>query len=472
VAGQQLERGVWSPAQRRLTTGLVLTVTMVAFENLSVATILPVITRHLGDLRLYGWVFSAFLLASLVGIVTGGALCDRSGLALPLIGGLALFCVGLVIAGTAVDMPVLVGGRVVQGLGAGTIPAAAYVAIGRSYDKEAQPRMFAVLSTAWVVPGLVGPVLAAQIALHAGWRWVFLGLVPLTAVAAVVTVPALSGVPPSVITDPAPIPLLDALAVAGGAVLVLGGLTIGNPLPTVLCVLAGGAVLTAGVRRLTPPGTLRARSGVGAAVLGRGLLTFSFFAGDAFVPLTLTAVRHTSTTYAGLTLTAATIAWTAGSWVQARLVGQVGPRALIRTGQAVVLAGVVGFATILVPAVPVGLAPVFWAIAGLGIGVAYAPTTLTALGWSNPGQEGRASAAVQLTDVLGTALGTGTAGAAVAIATQHGHGPERGLAFGFGSAALVAVVGLLLSPRLPTRTTRPTESIGPTGAAEAGGRPT
>jgi MFS family permease len=118
------------------------------------------------------------------------------------------------------------------------------------------------------------------------------------------------------------------------------------------------------------------------------------------------------------------------------------------------------------------MAPVFWAIAGLGIGVAYAPTTLTALGWSNPGQEGRASAAVQLTDVLGTALGTGTAGAAVAIATQHGHGPERGLAFGFGSAALVAVVGLLLSPRLPTRTTRPTESIGPTGAAEAGGRPT
>ncbi len=436
-----------------------MTITMVAFESLSVATILPVVTRHLGDLRLYGWVFSAFFLASLVGIVIGGALCDRAGLGLPLIGGLVLFAGGLVIVGTAVDMPILVGGRVVQGLGAGTIPAAAYVAIGRSYAEEARPRMFAVLSTAWVLPGLVGPVVAAQIALHAGWRWVFLGLVPLTAVAAIVTVPALSGVPSPEARDPGPIPLLDALAVAGGAVLVLGGLTVGNPLPTVLAVLAGGAVLTAGVRRLTPPGTLRARTGVGAAVLCRGILTFSFFAGDAFVPLTLTAVRHTSTTYAGLTLTAATIAWTAGSWVQARLVGRVGPRALIGTGQAVVLAGVAGFAAILLSPVPVGLAPVFWGVAGLGIGMAYAPTTLTALGWSRPGQEGRASAAVQLTDVLGTALGTGTAGAAVAIATQHGHGPRLGLAFGFGSAALVGVLGLIVSPRLPTRTT---------GTAEAG----
>lgn len=183
-----------------------MTITMVAFESLSVATILPVVTRHLGDLRLYGWVFSAFFLASLVGIVTGGALCDRSGLELPLIGGLVLFAVGLVVAGTAGDMPILVGGRVVQGLGAGTIPAAAYVAIGRSYDVEARPRMFAVLSTAWVLPGLVGPVVAAQIALHAGWRWVFLGLVPLTAVAAIVTVPALSGVPSPDAIDPGPFP--------------------------------------------------------------------------------------------------------------------------------------------------------------------------------------------------------------------------------------------------------------------------
>ena len=137
------------------------------------------------------------------------------------------------------------------------------------------------------------------------------------------------------------------------------------------------------------------------------------------------------------------------------------PAALIGAGQAIVVAGVGGFAALLLSAVPVGLAPVFWGVAGLGIGVAYAPTTLTALGWSRPGQEGRASASVQLTDVLGTALGTGTAGAAVAIAIQHGQGPRLGLAFGLGSAALVGVLGLVVSPRLPTRTTGTAEADRP-----------
>ena len=39
--------------------------------------------------------------------------------------------------------------------------------------------MFAVLSTAWVVPGLIGRAIAALVAAAVGWRWVFLGLIPL-----------------------------------------------------------------------------------------------------------------------------------------------------------------------------------------------------------------------------------------------------------------------------------------------------
>ena len=85
----------------------------------------------------------------------------------------------------------LVVARVVQGLGAGTVPAVAYACIGRSYPPSARPRMFAVLSTAWVVPALVGPALAGVVARGLGWRWVFLGLLPLVAIAAVMTLPAL-----------------------------------------------------------------------------------------------------------------------------------------------------------------------------------------------------------------------------------------------------------------------------------------
>jgi MFS family permease len=105
--------GIWAPGRRALTVGLVLAVTFVAFEALAVATILPTVGRQLGDLRLYGWVFSAFLLASLVGIVVAGSMADRAPLGRPMLAGLALFCAGLVIGGTAPDMAVLVAGRAV-----------------------------------------------------------------------------------------------------------------------------------------------------------------------------------------------------------------------------------------------------------------------------------------------------------------------------------------------------------------------
>ena len=91
--------GISTPAYRTLTVGLVLAVTFVAFEALAVATILPVVGRHLGDLRLYGWVFSAFLLSSLIGIVIAGTLADRVALGRLVLAGLALFALGLIIIG-------------------------------------------------------------------------------------------------------------------------------------------------------------------------------------------------------------------------------------------------------------------------------------------------------------------------------------------------------------------------------------
>jgi hypothetical protein len=278
---------------------------------------------------------------------------------------------------------------------------------------------------------------------------VFLGLLPLVALAGVVTVPAVATVPGVTATSDAATPLPAAVMVAVGAGIMLAALTAAQPLFSSLLFAGSAVLLVPALGRLTPPGTFQARPGLPAAVLTRGLLTFGFFAGDAYVPLTLTSIRHTSTTYAGLTLTVSTVAWTVGAWVQARTIRRRGPRLLIASGLTLVGAGLVAMASLLWSAVPVWMAPVAWTVAGFGIGVAYAPISVTALAMAQVGREGRVSASVQLSDVLGTALGTGVAGAAVAIVYQQGLDPRLGLGLAYTAAVAVTLLALALTPRLP-----------------------
>ncbi len=107
-------RGLWAPQTRGLTAGLVLSITFVASEALAVVTVMPLVAQDLGGLRLYGWVFSAFMLGSVVGIVAAGREADRRGPAIPFVAGLVLFGSGLAVAGLAPSMGVLVAGRVLQ----------------------------------------------------------------------------------------------------------------------------------------------------------------------------------------------------------------------------------------------------------------------------------------------------------------------------------------------------------------------
>ena len=209
-------------------------------------------------------------LASLVGIVVAGRDADRHGPARPYVAGLVLFSAGLLVAGLAPSMWVLVGGRGLQGLGAGAIPAVAYVAIGRSLREVQRARMMAVLSTAWVVPGIVGPGMAAAVAHLAGWRWVFLGLIPLVAVAGPIAVPALHrlGRPDAAPADEHRV--ADAVRTAVGAALILAALSSRDLLVGIGLAALAAVVGLAPLRRLLPPGTLRGAPGLPATILSRG----------------------------------------------------------------------------------------------------------------------------------------------------------------------------------------------------------
>ena len=430
---------------RGLTAGLVLNVTFVAFEALAIATIMPLVVADLGGLALYGWVFSAFLLADLVGIVVAGELADRLGPAIPFGVGLALFAIGLVIGGLAPSMPVLVGARAIQGLGAGAIPAVAYMVIGRTYPDALRPRMFAILSTAWVVPGIAGPALAAFVADHVGWRSVFLGLVPLVIVAGSLALRALRSVPGTPDRAARRV-LLDAVRVAAGTGLALGGLQTRDPFVSPALLAVGLLLGVPALRRLMPPGTFRASGALPAAVLSRGILTFAFFAADVFVPLTVTTIRGESVILSGVALTAGTIAWTTGAWIQERTVFRVGAAPLVRNGFLLIAIGIAGMGLVLSGAVASWVCVPAWGIAGLGIGMAYSSISLTVLRHAPAGSEGASASAMQLADILGNALGTGLGAVAAAVASAGS--AVLGVALTDGIAGGLAIAGVFVASRL------------------------
>jgi MFS family permease len=437
----------------------VLTITFIASEALAVVTIMPLVAQHLGGLSLYGWVFSAFMLGNVIGIVTAGRQADRYGPARPFLGGLALFCAGLAVAGTAPTMLVLVGGRALQGIGAGAVPAVAYVAIGRSLPENLRARMMAVLSTAWVLPGMVGPAISAAVASLFGWRLVFLGLIPLVVVTGALALPGLFRLGRQPVGDASPASrpgnehrFIDGLVAAVGAALTLAGLTrvAGGQVFAGLGLLAGGiAAMGYSLRRLLPAGTFIARRGLPAVILCRGLLTFTFFGADAYVTLTITTVRHHTPVLAGVAVTGATLAWTAGAWVQARLNSRAEARRLVGWGLLVIVIGLSAMALVLLPAVPVYTGLAAWTVAGFGMGLAYAPISLLMLREAPDGREGWASASLSLADVLGTALGIGMGGAAVASATARGWPLAAGVGAAFAIAAAGGLVLAVASRRLP-----------------------
>jgi len=435
----------------RLTAGLTIIMTVIAFEALAVATVAPRVARDLGGLDLYGWTFSAFMLAGLVGTVVAGHAADRYGPAPPYVAGVGLFTAGLLACGAAPTMPLFVVGRAVQGLGAGSLGAIAFVTVGRAFTEAERPRQFAILSTAWVVPGLVAPAVGGLVAEQLGWRVVFLGIAALPGATVALALPQLRalGVSPEH-TPSGALPVGAAVVLAAGTGAVVEGLGTTDLAVTLPLVALGISVALPALRRLVPAGTLTAARGMPAAVATRGLATFSFFGTDAFLAFALAEQRGLTAVEVGLALTPATMTWTLGSWIQARTTSRFSRRSLASTGIALVATGgALTGAAVLADPLPAWVAAAAWAVGGLGMGLSYSPTNLVVLSEAPAGSEGSATASVQLTDGLGIALGTGIGGAIVAAAVDAGWTRTSALVAVFAVAAAVGIVAIGGARRFP-----------------------
>ena len=213
--------------------------------------------------------------------------------------------------------------------------------------------------------------------------------------------------------------------------------------------VAGGWLALSGLRNLLPAGSLRLAPGRPSVVIGIFAIGFAFFGTEAFVPLTVVDIRGGSVTLGGLALSAAAVSWALASWLQDRAARAGVRRGMVLAGAGLIAAGIAVTAGVLVPGAPVWVAALGWAIAGLGMGLAYSMLVLLMLETSAPGEEGFSSSALQLMFTLGTALGAGAGGAIVALADAGTLALPTAVGLVDGLMGLVAIAAFVIALRVP-----------------------
>ncbi|AXJ08823.1 MFS transporter [Arthrobacter sp. PM3] len=449
--------GIFHRSYLLVTLGACALVFLAAFESLAVTTIMPLVSRELDGAGLYALAFAGPLATGVIGMVAAGSWSDRKGPVAPLLAAVGMFVLGLLIAGTAANMPVLVSGRLVQGLGGGGLTVALYVVIARVYPPVLHPKIFAAFSAAWVIPSLVGPFAAGLVAQLASWHWVFLGVVGLVVPALLLTAPALRGLHGAAAREPSAEPSavgarpaagLAKLGLAALAAVSVLGLNLSAEVAGAGGVLAGAAVAVAllAVRPLMPRGTLTARRGLPSVILTRGLASAAFFGAEVYLPYLLVERYAFAPTFAGLTLTGGAIAWAAASAVQGRLGSRLPDRRAVRTGSAMVLGAVVLALVTTVLAWPAAVAIAGWIFAGGGMGLMYPRLSVMTLALSTKDTEGFNSSAMSISDSLGGALAL--AGTGIVFAAFASAAPAAPFAGVFALTAAIGAAAVAVAPRV------------------------
>jgi len=456
-------REIFAGRLGRLTIGLFLMEVLGAVQILVVTTVMPAVLADLGGVRLYGWAFSAAGLATVMAIPLTGRAVDRYGPASPLAVMLGVFVGGTLLAGFAPTMPVFVLGRFLQGAGAGAQYAVSLGAIAKRYPESHRPRVFALLSAAWLLPGLVGPFFGAALAETVGWRWAFFVPLPLLVVAAVLVFPGLASTAPDGPAEVRTTTLRWPVQAAVGGALLLAGLSTISLWTVPL--LAIGVVLTVpAVRPLIVGDTPATRRSLAWGLAAGFLLGFSFFATDSFLPLMLTHLRGLSVLAASFIVTFATVAWTAGSWWQSRAITTIEASRLVGWSALAIAFGAIGVAAALFVG-PLALPFVAWTVAGVGMGIAYPTVYLVVMHRAATGAEGATAALLLMVDALGSSAGTGLGGSAVALSNAMGASLTAGLAGAFALAIVAAIALVAIAPQLagPVGTGSPVPEPTPSG---------
>ena len=423
-----------TPEQFVIAAGVMSALAVAALDGTVVSTAMPTIIGNLGGLSEYGWVFSAYLLASTVTVPLYSRMADMHGRKPVFMAGIALFVGGSMLCGFANSMALLIVFRTIQGLGAGAVQPIAFTIAGDVFESEQRARIQGLFSGVWGAAAVVGPAIGSIITTTIGWRWVFFVNAPVGLMAAILIGRflhervehhrhRLDFVGAGLLT----LGLISLLfaAIEGGQ---LWGWT--SPI-TLGLVAASVALLVAFVpfeRRVKEP--LIDLELLRVPVIGAGLAIGALsgvvmFSLSTYVPPLVQGVMGGTALQAGVAVAAMSIGWPIGSIIGGRALLRFGARPTVLVGMAMLVSGTAIVTQAIRPGTLEGglaVAALGEAITGLGMGLS-ATTILVMVQAAVPWQRRAvATGLVQFGRTIGGAVGVGLLGGLVTAAAGNASG--------------------------------------------------
>jgi MFS family permease len=430
-----------------------------AADSLLVATVMPQAVAQIGGVHLINWTLALYQLGSILAAAVTAPLASRIGLRAVLMLAASLYAVGCAASALAPEIATMLVGRLLQGLGGGSMAALVYVAICELFPERLWPRLMAIASTIWGGSALCGPLVGGLFAEAGMWRgafWAFAGQAVLVIIAAAFQPSRPAAARGGWAPAPLGVLIISAICVA------TAGATIGTWWPAPLAV-GGLALLFLFARldarqphRLLPASALDLRRPAGSGLLTIFALAVATMPFSVYGPLLLGLGFGIGPLAAGYLVAAEAIAWTLASIASSGANVRTEPR-LIGAGVSLVALGAIGYAL----AVPAGsivgiLACIIAQGAGFGMAKARIVTRIAA---SVPEAErGRAAASGSTAQTVGYAMGAAASGiAANAAGLDAGLGPAAAQSAGFWvftAFVPVALLALFAARRLTAASNR------------------
>jgi DHA2 family methylenomycin A resistance protein-like MFS transporter len=422
---------------------------MVILDATIVTVALPSLSKDLhASISGLQWVVDSYTLLFAGLLLTAGGLADRLGARGVFQAGLAIFTAASVACGAAPTTAILVGARLVQGLGAALMVPASLALLHASYaDKSTRARAFGVWGGIAGVGAASGPVLGGVLSTLVTWRAVFLVNLPVGIVAMLLT-------RRHVIAPGAhPERGLDLRAQALGVVsltavtlaLIEGGDAGWTSAPViggfVVCALAFAAFIRAeraAESPMLPPALFRARTFSGASAVGLAM-NLSFY-GQLFVMnLYFQQVRGYSALVTGLAILPQAVFVSLASFASGRVTARRGPRVPMTIG---LLAGAAGLAALVVAGAGTSYALLLPGLIAGGFGIAFTMPAATAaiIEAAPPERSGVASGVLNASRQVGGVIGVALLGSLVGSRASFLPGLHAGLLIASGVFLAAAVV--------------------------------